>query len=119
VTTHRQPSASSPSDGKGDLARLLETERRLEEIVAGARDEAAALVTRAREDAAAREAAVATEFAGALREIEAGIAAERQRREGELAETMGAEARRFDAIGAERVDALAHYVIARVIGVEP
>ncbi len=119
MTAHLPRSPSNPSDGKGDLARLLETEQRLEEIVVRAREEAAALVTRAREEAAAREAAVATEFEAGLRELEAGIAAERQSRETELTAATRQEAHRFDAVGADRVNALARYVVARVIGAKP
>ena len=119
----RQGSNSSnpsvPSDGTGDLSRLLATERRLEEMIEHARQEAAALVSRAREEAAAREAAVATEFEAGLRALEAGIAAERQRRETELAEAMRQDAQRFDSLDSDRVDALARYVVARVIGVRP
>jgi hypothetical protein len=119
VTAPARPSASSSPDGRGDLARLLATERRLEEAVARAREEAAALVARAREDAAAREGAAVAEFAAASRRLEATITAEQRRREVELAAQQRAEVERFNAVSADRVDALARYVVARVIGAEP
>jgi hypothetical protein len=108
-----------PSDGRGDLAQLLATEQRLEAMVMRAKDQAAALVATARAEAAAREATVATELEAGLRELEARIAADQGRREEELAETMRQETRSFDEVGADRVEALARYVVARIIGAAP
>ena len=51
--------------GEGDLARLLETEARLEERLRAARAEAEALIGRARAEAAAREAGLAAELEAA------------------------------------------------------
>jgi hypothetical protein len=122
MTARPQRSRSNPpvpSDGRGDLARLLATEQRLEAMVVHARAEAAALVATARSEAAAREAAVATELESGLRELEAGIAAEGRRREADLAETMRQEAQYFDEVGADRVQTLARYVVGRIIGAAP
>jgi hypothetical protein len=103
----------------GDLAQLLATEQRLEAMVVRAKDEATALVAAARAEAAARDADGATELDAGLRKLEAGVAADRLRREAELAETMRREAQFFDDVGAHRVEALARYVVARVIGAAP
>ena len=101
------------------MARLLETEARLEEMLRRAREEAAALVTTAREAAAAREAALAAELDALSEQLEATIADERHRQERELVESARREALRFDQTSPEQIEALARYVVERVIGVEP
>jgi hypothetical protein len=101
-----------------DLARLVETEVGLEEMLGRARAEGTALVASAREAAAAREASLAAEVEGEMRRLERRIAEERDRREAELAEQSVREARRFDAVDADDIAALAAYVVERVIGGE-
>lgn len=103
-------------DGKGDLARLLATEERLEQLVVGARAEAERVVAAAQAQAAAREAALAAQLDAEVRKMTEAVAAERSRREAELAATLRAEAARFDAIPGARIAELAGYVVRRVIG---
>ena len=101
------------------MARLLSTEARLEETLRHAREEAAGLVTSARDAAAAKEAALATDLEALRAGIETAIAAEQHRQEQELAEAARREARRFDETGPEQIETLARYVVERVIGAEP
>jgi hypothetical protein len=109
---------SDPSEGAGDLARLLSTEGRLEDTLRRAREEAAGLVAGAREAAAAREAALAADLAALGRGLETTIADERHRQEQELTESAQQEARAYDETGPDRIEALARYVVERVIGAE-
>jgi hypothetical protein len=101
------------------LARLLSTEARLEEKLRRAREEAAGLVTAARDAAQAREAALAAELETLGRQLEVTIADERQRQERELAESARAQVQRFDQASPEEIEALARYVVERLIGAEP
>jgi sugar phosphate isomerase/epimerase len=101
------------------LAQLLEAEARLEEMLRRAREEAAGLLTSAREATAAREAALAAELDALSHQLEATIADERHRQEQDLVESARREALRFDQTGPEQIEALARYVVERVIGVEP
>lgn len=123
MTTHRPPSKPShpsvPSEGAGDLARLLDTEARLEEMLRHAREEAAGLVAHARAAAAEREAALAADLEALGRTLEASIAEERHRHEEKLADSARREAQAFDEAGPDRIEALARYVVERVIGAEP
>jgi hypothetical protein len=84
-----------------------------------AQEEAAALVAGARERAAAREASLAAELAAEERRLDAAVAADRQRRETEVAERAAHETRGFDAIGDDRIQELARFVVERVIGAGP
>lgn len=122
MTTPQPPSKPGPpvpSVGAGDLARLLSTETRLEETLRHTGEEAAALVARALEGAAAREAALTADLEELGHELETSIAEERRRHEEELAESARQEARAFDEAGPERIEALARYVVERVIGAGP
>jgi hypothetical protein len=101
------------------LARLLDTEGRLEEALRSAREEAAALVARAREAAAAREAALTADIERLGRTLESSVAEEQHRQEHDLAEAARREARAFDETGPEQIETLARYVVERVIGAEP
>jgi hypothetical protein len=101
------------------LARLLDTEARLEEALRHTREEAAGLVARAREAAAAREATLTADIERLGRELETSIAEERRRHEEELAESARREARVFDEAGPDRIQVLARFVVERVIGAGP
>ncbi len=114
MATHHDTSPAAPPNGS-DLARLLETEARLEGELARAREEATRLVTAARADAAAREAALAADLETASRQLEATVEAERELRHRGIAEGAAREAERFDRVGPEQVAALARYVLGRVI----
>jgi len=113
------PHSSVLSEGTGDLARLLNTEARLDDVLRQARDEAAGLVASARDRAAAREAALAAALDALVGELETVIEAERRHQHEEIVESARQQARAFDEAGAAQIDALAHYVVDRVIGVEP
>lgn len=110
---------STPSEGAGDLARLLDTEARLEETLRRARDEGAGMIAAARAAAAARDAALTSDLEALGRTLETSIAEERRRQEATLAESARQDARAFDEAGPERIEALARYVVERVIGAEP
>lgn len=99
----------------GHLERLLETERRLEALVARAREEAAALTATAREDASRREAAAESEFQAAAAGLEASLA----RETAAAAATLEADAARqvadWGAVPPERIAALGDRLAARVV----
>jgi hypothetical protein len=84
-----------------------------------AREESATLVANAREAAAARDAALTADLEALAHELETTIADERHRQEEALKEAAQKEALRFDETGPEQLEALAGYVVERVIGVEP
>lgn len=104
-----------PREELSDLARLLDTESRLEELLRRAREEAARLVAEAHSAAQAREAALAAELDAAAQRLEAEIASERARAAQEIAAATRREAERFDRVTAERIGELAHFVLAAVI----
>ncbi len=101
------------------MARLLDTETRLEQTLGRARDEAARLVTEAREAARAREAALGAELEAAAQRLGAEIATERDRAAREIVEAARREAERFDGVTPERIGELARRVVERVIGGAP
>ena len=115
----KQSSPPPPSEGAADLARLLDSEARLEEMLCGARAQAAGLVTAARDAAAAREAALTSNLDAICHELEVTIEDERQRQEQEVAEAARRDAVRFEQTSPEQIEALAHYVVERVVGVDP
>lgn len=106
----------TPSDAPaGGLSLLVETEDRLEAMIAARREEATGLVAEARRHAAGR-----------LAELEVALAREAERlrvavleraREEATAATAAAErrARRFRQIPQTRIDALARRVVDRVV----
>lgn len=105
--------------GTGDLGRLLSAEAQSEELLRRATDEAAGLVAAARATAAKRQAALAAELDADGRRLEQDIASERRTREAEIAERAVREARAFDEIGADRIEALARWAVDQVIGGAP
>jgi len=113
-----QGQTSTPPSG-GDLARLLDTETRLEQALQRARDEATRLVTEARGTARAREAALGAELDAAARRLEAEIAGERDRAAQEIAAAARRDTERFDGVTAERIRDVARQVVDRVIGGAP
>lgn len=109
----------TPLPPPGELARLLDTERRLEERLRQARAEAEALVVRAREDGAAREAALAAELAALERRLDEALEAERRQREAELAAAAERDAAAYAAVPAARLAAVARVLAERlVVGAE-
>ncbi|HXQ30140.1 MAG TPA: hypothetical protein VN848_12840 [Gemmatimonadales bacterium] len=104
---------------EGDLARLLKTEARLDEVLRQAGEQSATLVAEARSKAAAREATLALEIETESRRLEAEIASERARREMEVADATRRGVQRFEAVTAGDVEVLAKYVVDRVIGTPP
>jgi hypothetical protein len=108
-------SASPDAHVPGSLARLLETETRLEALLAEARERAEGLIGEAVRQAKGREAALKTELA------EAAALAERRRAE-DGAQQLAALSReselalgRLRSIGPERVSELAHWVANQVL----
>lgn len=98
-----------------DLDRLLETERRLEALVAEARAEAAAAVARAREEAERREKEEEAHVAAAVRELEQTFAREVEDREAEVRRIAAAEAARYRAVSPDGVTQLAVRAVARLL----
>ncbi len=99
----------------GDLERLLETERRLEEVVGRARQDAAALTARARDDAARRERDAAAESQVAAAELDATVARESAATAAALEADAARQVADWGAVPPERIAALADGLTARVI----
>lgn len=102
-------------DPAGGLALLVETEDRLEAMIAERREEAARLVAEARREAATRLAELAAGLAAEEESIRAGI--QSRAREEIAAAVAGAErrARRFREVPEARVETLARHVVERVV----
>ncbi|HEY6808653.1 MAG TPA: hypothetical protein VI160_07680 [Gemmatimonadales bacterium] len=105
---------AAPAAGS-DLARLVETELRLEAMLAAVRTDGARRVAAVRERAQAREAALDAELAAAARELQSEIAAERARREAEISAAGRREAEWYDRVPAGRIAALAADVVQWLI----
>lgn len=106
------PPAAVP---QSDLARLLETERRLEERLRAARVEAEALVTRAQHAVAEEEATLEAQLAEAARQLDARLAAEERRRIAEIVEGGDREARGYEQVSAARLAAVARQLAERFL----
>ena len=113
VTDHVDGTPASPPTG--DLARLLETERRLEERLRAARAEADALVARAQQEAERQEAALETELADGARRLDESLAAEGRRRAAEIAEAAVGEAQAYERVTAARLAAVARTLAERFL----
>jgi vacuolar-type H+-ATPase subunit H len=100
---------------QGDLARLLETERRLEERLRAARTEADALVAQAQQEAERQEAALAAELADGARRLDESLAAEGQRRAAEIAEAAVGEAQAYERVTAARLAEVARALAERFL----
>lgn len=100
---------------QGDLARLLDTERRLEERLHAARAESAALVADAQRAAAQEEATLESQLAEAGRQLDESLAAEAQRRTAEIAEAAAGEVRAYERVSAARLAAVAAALAERFL----
>lgn len=112
-------SPSAPAGEPSDLTRLLDTEGRLEEMLRGAREQAARLVAAAREGAVAREAALAAKLEAEANRLAETVEAEYRRRAAEAGAEATQQGERLDRVGAEQVTTLARYVVGRVIEAGP
>ncbi len=111
--TRRGVSAVTPTGS--DLERLLETERRLEELVARARDEAAAEVGRAREEAGRRAEAGEASLAVGVAELEQTITREVEAEEADTRRLAADQAARYRSVSPDRVAELAAQGVARLL----
>ena len=108
VVTTRPPEA-------GHLERLLETERRLEALVARARQEAAVLTASARAEAARREGAAEAEFQAAAAGLEARLARETAAAAAAVEADAAQQVAAWAAVPPPRLATLADGLTARVI----
>ena len=99
-----------------DLARLIETEARLDELLQAARVEAAALVTQARARVARAEERWAGDFDAARRDLESRVAQERDRELIRIRDEAGRLTTHYAAQPAEQVEALARWVASELRG---
>jgi phosphate uptake regulator len=98
-----------------ELERLIETERRLDNLLRQAREQAAAIVQGARDAVAQREAAVAAELAAAAGKAEATLAAERERVATEITAAARDQIARCDGVDEPRVQAAARRLVERLL----
>jgi hypothetical protein len=103
-----------------ELERLIETERRNEDLLQRARAEARVLVEAARTAAEARGSTLAGELEEAARRSQAELAAERERRTLEIDDAAQREVARYDAVTEDRIRAVAQTLVDRIVaGDEP
>lgn len=108
-----------PEATAGGLALLVETEDRLEAMLAERREEAARLVEEARRETAARLAGLETSLAEDQGEIRAAIEARAREQASASARDAEERAQRFRGIPDARVEALARFVVERVLSLTP
>ena len=102
-------------DEKGDFARLLETERRLEEQLGRAHAEADALVAQAQAAAAEREAALAAELEGEEQLADERLGREHRKREQEIAGDAQRQIDAYQRIPARRLSEVAKTLARRLL----
>ena len=112
--TRADPTSTVAPPPQGDLARLLETEQRLEERLRAARAEAEALVAQARRDAETRDAALAAEIAAEEKRVADALETERRRREAEIAADAEREALEYERAPAALLSAVARALADRI-----
>jgi len=100
---------------QGDLARLLETERRLEERLRAARAEAEALVAQAQQAAEQEDAALEAQLADAARLLDESLAAEGRRRTAEIADAADRKAQAYERVPPARLSAVARALAERFL----
>lgn len=101
------PQRVDATPGRGDLARLLETERRLEERLRAAGAEAETVVARAQLEAERQEATLEAELAEAGRRLDESLAAEDRRRAAEIADAAAREVEAYGRVTPARLAAVA------------
>ena len=99
----------------GDLARLLETERRLGERLRAARADAEALVSQAQTAAAQREAALATELVAHERQTDERLGREQRTRERDIADDAQRQIEAYEQIPAARLAEVAKSLARRLL----
>jgi hypothetical protein len=110
-----RPFSMSTSPLSGDLARLLDTERQLEERLRGARAEGEALVAQARAAAEQRESETVVQLRADEERLAQRLVAERQHREQEIHTAARAEAQRYDGVPAARIHEIAGRLAQRLV----
>jgi hypothetical protein len=106
---------SRPQAAEQDgLARLIETEARIAEVLAGARAEASSLIRSAREDATADEGRFEEQLARDLAGVSARVTARRDEEMNRLASAAEARARSLRELPESVVDELAGWVVRRI-----
>jgi hypothetical protein len=101
--------------GPSALERLLETERRLDTLIAEERLQAEATVKAAREEAARLERLLEEELAVCAQEVEQRLAAERDARLAFVEDEAGRALARFQSISEEQIGRLAEWVVEQVL----
>lgn len=99
----------------GDLARLLETERRLGERLRAARAEADALEAQAQTAAERRDAALAADLEDEERLADERLSGEQRKREREIADDAQRQIEAYQRIPARRLTELAKTLADRLL----
>lgn len=99
----------------GDLARLLDTERRLAERLRSTHAEADAVIAQARVDAEQREAALAAELEADERRMTERLAGERRQREREVADDAQRQIDAYAGVSTKRLSALVRTLAPRLL----
>lgn len=94
-----------------ELDQLIETEQHLDRALQQAREEFGRMIEAARSAAQSREAALEAELSDRIQARAVAAAADRRRREEEIARDTARQVARYDAVTDERVRTLARAVI--------
>lgn len=108
--------AGEPSSPAGELEPVIETELRIEAMIAGAREEAARIVDGARRAAQAAEAQAEEELRERAERLRHELLIERDRAMNEIAVRTRAAIERFDAMEGPKIDELAGDLLERLVG---
>jgi hypothetical protein len=103
------------AEGPGDLARLLETEQRLEGELRITRERAELLRHEAIEAARRREAGIDAALAAAEQALTTEIGAERGRREAEITADADRTIARYEGLDDSRLAAVAGELVTRLL----
>jgi len=111
----RRVAADSASGAPDALARLIAEEQSLEAMLARARQDASTMLADARAETAAEQAQVQQRIEAEAKAARHARAESRQARVAAIAAESGRDAARYDAVSDDEVDALAEWVIARLL----
>lgn len=99
----------------GDLGRLLETERRLQDRLLAARTEGSVVVAQAQQAADQAEATLEAQLAEAGRLLDERLTAEGRRRAAEIAEAADREVQTYERVALARLAAVAQALAKRFL----
>jgi vacuolar-type H+-ATPase subunit H len=115
---HERGEAESPSETKGKLAQLLETESELDAMLQATRQEAELRVAAAREAAELRVHELEMELDAADRDLRGRVTADRDEAIAAIRADARRQVRELEQVEGERLDKLARFVLSCMLSAE-